>query len=49
LWVVATIEIIFYSVNVAIIGKTFKALDIGGAMTIHTFGGYFGLAASFFF
>lgn len=26
-----------------------KAVDMGGSMYVHTFGAYFGLAASFFF
>ncbi len=49
LWVIATIEVFFYSLNGAIVIRIFQALDIGGAMTIHTFGAYFGLATTFFF
>ena len=40
---------VFYCLNEAIIMEIFKVLDIGGSMVIHTFGAYFGLAASFFF
>jgi len=36
-------------VNEAIGIKILKVTDIGGSMVIHTFGAYFGLAASFFF
>lgn len=44
-----TIEVIFYTLNEAIAIKLFAAVDIGGSMTIHTFGAYFGLAACFFY
>lgn len=40
------IEIIFYSINEAILVKKFAVADIGGTMIIHCFGAYFGLACS---
>lgn len=46
---IATIEVCFYSLNFAILYYIFGTIDIGGGMTIHTFGAYFGVAASFFF
>ena len=49
LWVLATIEVIFYSLNEAICAGVFQAVDMGGSMYVHTFGAYFGLAASYFF
>lgn len=49
LWIIATIEVCFYSLNNAVLTSVFYAKDLGGSMTIHQFGGYFGLAASFFF
>lgn len=49
LWILATLEIIFYGLNEAICIVKLGAVDIGGSMFIHTFGAYFGLAASYFF
>lgn len=49
LWLLATLEIIFYSLNEAIGVSAIKAVDMGGSMFIHTFGAYFGIAASYFF
>jgi ammonium transporter Rh len=49
LWVLATIEVIFYCLNEAIVIEIFKIADIGGSIVIHTFGAVFGIAASFFF
>jgi len=49
LWVLATLEIIFYGLNEAICAGTLQAVDMGGSMYVHTFGAYFGIAASFFF
>ena len=43
---IAFFELIFYAGNVAINSHIFKAADVGGSMLIHTFGAYFGLAAS---
>ena len=43
---IAFFEIIFYAGNFAINSYVFKAADVGGSMLIHTFGAYFGLAAS---
>jgi len=45
----ATIEIIFYGLNEAICAGSLQAVDMGGSMYVHTFGAYFGLAASYFF
>lgn len=49
LWVLATLEIIFYGLNESICAGTLKAVDMGGSMYVHTFGAYFGIAASYFF
>ena len=49
MWVLATLEIVFYGLNEAIGAGLFKAVDIGGSMYVHTFGAYFGVAASYFF
>jgi ammonium transporter Rh len=46
LLMMATIEIIFYGMNVGLGQKTFHAIDMGGSMYVHTFGAYFGLACS---
>merc|ERR1719201_460568 len=40
-------EMIFYSLNESIGVVKFEAVDMGGSMFVHTFGAYFGLAASF--
>ena len=48
LWVVATLEIIFFGLNEAIGAGALKAVDMGGSMYVHAFGAYFGLAAAFF-
>lgn len=49
LWILATLEIIFYGLNEAICAGKLGAVDMGGSMYVHTFGAYFGLAASYFF
>jgi len=40
---------VFYTLNDRIANVIYNVKDIGGSMTIHTFGAYFGLAASYFF
>ena len=49
MWILATLEIIFYGLNEAICAGKMGAVDMGGSMYVHTFGAYFGLAASYFF
>lgn len=49
LWVLATIQMVFYCLNEAILMNIFFAMDIGGSMVIHAFGAYYGLAAAFFY
>lgn len=49
LWVMATIEIFFYSLNESILVEIFHVNDIGGSMIIHTFGAYFGLSVALFY
>ena len=49
LWLLATLEIFVYALNEAICAGELQAVDMGGSMYVHTFGAYFGLAASFFF
>ncbi|KAK9823721.1 hypothetical protein WJX72_004894 [[Myrmecia] bisecta] len=40
------LEVPLYAINQHLVFDTFKALDIGGSMSIHAFGAYYGLAAS---
>lgn len=35
-----------YAANQHMVEKVFKAFDIGGSVSIHAFGAYYGLAAS---
>lgn len=49
LLVLTTIESIFYALNLTIVINHLGAEDIGGAITIHMFGAYFGIVASYFF
>ena len=49
LWIIATFEVILYSLNEALCTNILKTVDMGGAMYVHVFGAYFGLATSFFF
>ena len=49
LWFLAIIEVIFYGLNESICAGGLGAVDMGGSMYVHTFGAYFGLAATYFF
>ena len=49
MFVLATLEIIFYGLNESICAGKMGAVDMGGSMYVHTFGAYFGCAASYFF
>lgn len=49
LWMLATLEIIFYSLNEAIGLVYLGVVDVGGSMLVHTFGAYFGIGACLFF
>lgn len=49
LFVLATLEIVFYALNEAICAGMLKAVDMGGSMYVHTFGAFFGAAATYFF
>lgn len=42
----ATMQVVFYCINEAILVTRFGVADLGGSMVIHTFGAYFGLACS---
>lgn len=44
----AFIEVIFYALSLNIGVVKFKAVDVGGAIFIHSFGAYFGLTCSYF-
>jgi ammonium transporter Rh len=46
---IVTLESIFYCLNAVICLNSLKIADIGGSITIHMFGAYFGLAATYFF
>jgi len=49
LWIVATLQVFFYALNEAVVGGLMEVVDIGGCVTVHMFGAYFGVAASYFF
>ena len=49
LFVFATLEVFFYSLNFAITFVAIKYVDLGGSVNIHTFGAFFGLAATWWF
>lgn len=49
LMLIATIESFLFSLNAVLVFEKLHVMDIGGAMTIHMFGAYFGLAATYFF
>lgn len=49
LFTLVTIETIFYSLNLAICVDHLHVADVGGSITIHMFGAYFGLTSTFFF
>lgn len=40
---------IFYGLSCAICVEVLHVADIGGSITIHMFGAYYGLASSYFF
>jgi ammonium transporter Rh len=42
----ASLQVPLYAVNQHLVFHTFKALDMGGSISIHMFGAYYGLAAS---
>lgn len=44
---ITLMELIFYAINESIGVITYKAVDMGGSMYVHTFGAYFGLAVSY--
>ena len=49
LFVFGTLEVVFYSLNLAITYGTFKHSDVGGGITIMVFGAFFGIFATWWF
>ncbi len=49
LFILVTIETIFYTLNAVICVDHLAAADIGGAIVIHMFGAIFGITATYFF
>ena len=49
MWILATLEVVLYTLLEAICVNYLQTVDVGGAMYVHVFGAYFGLAASYFF
>jgi len=49
LFVFATLEVFFYSMNVTITNLTLLHSDVGGGIYIMVFGAFFGLAATWFY
>ncbi len=47
LLIMVPLELVFYAVNESLGVIVYKAVDMGGSMYVHTFGAYFGLAASY--
>ena len=45
LWL-SVVMIPLYALNQQLVYASFKALDVGGSISIHAFGAYYGLAAS---
>lgn len=43
---IAFIEAVFYGLAEALCVSQYKAVDMGGSIYVHTFGAYFGIAAS---
>jgi len=46
LFLLATFETIFYCLNAVILLQKLHIVDVGGSITIHMFGAYFGLASA---
>ncbi|VVU95554.1 Ammonium Transporter Family [seawater metagenome] len=46
IFIMALVELIFYSINESIGVILYEAVDMGGSMYVHTFGAFFGLAVS---
>lgn len=46
---IGTLEVIFFGVNKVLYFDVLKSNDLGGAVYVHLFGAYFGLAAARFF
>lgn len=49
LYMLVTLEVIFYTLNAVVCTGVLGAVDAGGSLTIHMFGVYFGLTCTFFF
>lgn len=49
LFVFGTLEVVFYSLNLAITYGTYKHTDCGGGITIMVFGAFFGCFATWFY
>ena len=45
----STVNIVMYGLNKTICIEVLQTNDLGGSVTIHMFGAYYGLAAAFFF
>lgn len=46
LFILATLEIFFYGLNEAVCIGLLRAVDMGGCITVHVWGAFFGIAAS---
>jgi ammonia channel protein AmtB len=40
---------LFWGFNTAFVTQKLQTVDVGGGFVVHSFGGYFGIAATYFF